>query len=265
MAGCQVNIHTTLHKGDALTFTRDNIPEHDLVICCGGDGTLNEVVNGMMLSNKRLPLGYIPLGTTNDFAKSLKLPHNVNKAVKNIAEGEPRPFDLGSFNDKYFSYIASFGAFTKTSYSTPQKLKNKFGHSAYIIEGVKELSDIHPFKVKIKYDGNIIEDEFILGAISNSASIAGIFKLNKNIVDFNDGKFEVILVKDPKSLYGLGKLFKDFMSQKYTNDNITILHARNIEIISENPIPWTLDGEFGGETKVANIKNLHSVLSLITK
>ena len=263
--GCRVNIHTTLSKGDALTFTANNVEGHDLVICCGGDGTLNEVINGMMMSKSSVPLGYIPLGTTNDFAKSLKLPLKVKKAAKNIVEGDVHVFDLGTFNNKYFSYIASFGAFTKVSYSTPQRLKNTFGHSAYILEGMKELSAIKPFKMKIKYDGNVLEDEFIFGCVSNSASIAGIFKLDKSLVDFNDGNFEVILVKDPKGIYGLGKLFKDFMSSKFNSDKITFLHASDIEFICEEPLTWTLDGEFGGKTENAQIKNIRSALSLITK
>ena len=202
-AGYQVITHMTGHQGDGVQVVEQLAKDVDLVVCCGGDGTFNETVSGLMRSGVDIPVGYIPAGSTNDFANSLKLSGNIMQAARDIVDGEPVVYDMGRFGDRYFSYVASFGAFTRATYTTPQNVKNALGHTAYILEGISELSQIRKEHVRLEIDGQVVEDDFLFGAISNSTSLGGILTLAPKIVDMSDGKMEIILVRVPQNLMDL--------------------------------------------------------------
>lgn len=265
-ADYEVNIRMTAGPGDAARFAESYSAGVDLVVCCGGDGTLNETVSGMIRSGSTAPIGYIPAGSTNDFAASLKLSTNVMQAVQDILEGEPVSYDVGRFSDRYFSYVASFGAFTKSSYATPQNIKNALGHTAYVLEGISELSQIRPFHIRMELEDEIVEDNFIFGCISNSTSIGGILTLDPKIVDMADGWLEVFLVRAPRNLTEISECIQALQNQRY-NDcaMITFGPARKIRITAEAEMPWTLDGEkFDGQEKI-EVENLHHAIRLMQK
>jgi len=264
--GYEVNIHMTSGPGDAAAITLERAPGMDLVVCCGGDGTLNETITGMIRSGSRIPIGYIPAGSTNDFAASLKLSTNIMQAAHDILEGEAVSYDVGRFADRYFSYVASFGAFTKSSYATPQSVKNALGHTAYVLEGISELSQIRPFHVQIELENETVEDDFIFGCISNSTSIGGILTLDPRIVDMADGLLEVFLVRAPRNLTEISECIQALQSQRY-NDcaMITFSPARKIRVTAEADMPWTLDGEkFDGQAEI-EVENLHHAISLMQR
>ena len=185
-AGYEVITHMTLGRGDATAVAREKGKDVDLVVCCGGDGTLNETITGLLSAGADTPIGYIPAGSTNDFASSLKIPTNILKAAQAIVEGEPVSYDVGRFGDRYFSYVASFGAFTRSSYATPQNVKNALGHTAYVLSGITELSQIRNEHVKMEIDGQTVEGDFLFGAICNSTSVGGILTLDPKQVDMGD-------------------------------------------------------------------------------
>ena len=204
--GYEVTIYITAGPQDATNIVLQRAKDHDLVVCAGGDGTLNETISGVLQSGLDLPIGYIPAGSTNDFAASLNLPLNVLDAARLIVEGEPAALDVGQFEDRYFSYVASFGAFTKAAYSTNQSIKNALGHLAYVLEGIQEIPQIRKNHVRIEADGIEIEDDFIFGAISNSTSVGGILKVSPDRVDMADGKFEIFLVRLPRDPMELSEI-----------------------------------------------------------
>ena len=204
-ADYEIIVHMTRGQGDATEIVKDKDRDMDLIVCCGGDGTFNEAMTGVMQAGADVPLGYIPAGSTNDFANSLKLPTDMLEAARNIVEGQPIPYDVGKFNDRYFSYVASFGAFTRTSYATPQNLKNALGHTAYILSGIQELSQIRNVHVRMEMDERVVEDDFLFGAISNSTSLGGVLTLDPKRVDMGDGVFELLLIRAPKDLLELNE------------------------------------------------------------
>ena len=236
-ADYEVNIHMTSGHGDATQFAQRHAQDVDLVVCCGGDGTLNETITGMVRCGATAPIGYIPAGSTNDFASSLKLSTNIMQAAQDILEGEPVTYDVGRFADRYFSYVASFGAFTKSSYATPQSIKNMLGHTAYVLEGISELSQIRPFHVKMELENEMVEDDFLFGCISNSTSIGGILTLDPKLVDMADGYLEVFLVRAPRNLTEISECIQALQSQRY-NDcaMITFGPARKVKITAEAPL-----------------------------
>ena len=240
------SVHTTTCQGDATNIVKRELKDHDLVVCCGGDGTLNETINGVMNMPRRVPIGYIPAGTTNDLATTLGIPTDINKATELIMSGQVNDYDLGLFNNRCFCYVASFGAFSASSYTTPQKLKNIFGHKAYIVNGFLETKDIHPTKMRIEFDDGVLEDEFIFGTISNSTSVGGFFKFRKEDIRLNDGYFEVLLVKNlpfVKLIPAIRKLQK----QQYDGKEIIFFKTKKLKIHSPHEcVNWTVDGEFGG-------------------
>ena len=242
-ADYDVTAYMTACAGDAVGAVAARAKEYDLVVCAGGDGTFNETVTGILSSGADVPLGYIPCGSTNDFAASLKLPGMPVSAAKQIVEGQPVRYDIGRFEDRYFSYVASFGAFTRASYATPQNVKNALGHTAYILSGISELSQIHKEHVRINIDGRIIEDDFIFGAISNSTSVGGILTLDPKQVDMRDGKFELLLVRAPKDLAEVHECIWALQKQKYNCAMLTFRSATHIRIFADPEMPWTLDGE----------------------
>lgn len=253
----------TTGKGDAITLVKTYGKDADLIVCIGGDGTFNEVVTGILEAGLTTPIGYIPAGSTNDFANSLKLPKDMVKAARSIVDGSVRTVDIGRFDEKYFSYVASFGAFTKVSYATPQNVKNALGHLAYILEGVKDIPSIRPLHLRFETPNEVIEGDYLFGAISNSTSVGGILTLNPNVVDMNDGKFELLLIKAPATIAELNDIVIALTTQNYNYSSITFASASEITIYASPDIEWTLDGEWGGGAECFHVKNLHSAIHLI--
>lgn len=217
----------------------------DLLVCCGGDGTLSDTVNHMLETGAKLPLGYIPTGTTNDFASSLKLFRQPVRAARQIAQGRARPLDIGRFEGRGFIYVASFGAFTQSSYQTTQSLKNSLGHLAYILEGIKELPDLKSYEVRVETaEGAVYEGEYLFGSMSNSTSFGGIVKLDRRKVHFSDGKLELMLVKTPKNLSELNRVLGSLMSGNYDEEMITFVQTERAVFTCAQPMPWSLDGEY---------------------
>jgi len=264
-ADYEVLAYMTAGQGDAARITREKAADVDLVVCAGGDGTFNETVSGVLSSGQDVPLGYIPCGSTNDFASSLKLPGNVLQAAKTIAQGQPVRYDVGLFGDRYFSYVASFGAFTKASYATPQNVKNALGHTAYLLGGISELSQIRKEHIRIELDDQVIEDDFIFGAVSNSTSMAGILTLDPKQVDMRDGKFELMLVRAPKNLAEIGEFLQALQTQKYNCAMMTFLSTRNLTVYAKPEMAWTLDGERADGRESVEIHNLHHAIQLMVK
>lgn len=264
-AGYEVTVHSTQDREDAMQKVKNEAKNYDLVICSGGDGTLDEAVTGMMQSEKKVPLGYIPAGSTNDFANSLKIPKDIVKAAHVAVEGRKFPVDVGYFNGDSFIYIAAFGLFTDVSYQTSQELKNVLGHAAYILEGAKRLHNITSYKMRVEYDGNIIEDEFAYGMITNSVSVGGFKKLTGKNVLLDDGLFEVTLIRMPKNPVEWNEILSCLANLKDDSDLIYTFKTDCVKFLPEDVIPWTLDGEFGGEHKNVIVKNVHQALEIMVK
>ena len=245
-----------------------NLPDgYDLVVCSGGDGTLDEVVTGMMRRPKerRIPIGYIPAGTTNDFARSLEIPRNMSEAARTIMEGKSFACDIGSFNEDSFVYIASFGIFTEVSYSTKQEIKNVLGHMAYILEGMKSLYNIKSYKMKVSSDEMEFEGDFLFGMITNSKSVAGFKGLVKGDVQFDDGVYEVTFIKRPKNPLEIQEILAALLVEEIDSNYMYSFRTRKLTIESEEMVPWTLDGEFGGEHQSVTIENNQKAIEIIVK
>ena len=264
-AGYDVTAYMTGGPGDAIQTVQRLAPEMDLVVCCGGDGTLNETISGVMRSGVDVPTGYIPAGSTNDFANSLKLSGNIMQAAQDILDGTPTPYDVGDFGGRYFSYVASFGAFTRSSYTTPQSVKNALGHTAYLLEGIQEISQIRKEHIRMEMDGQVVEDDFLFGAISNSTSVGGILTLDPRQVDMGDGMFEVLLVRAPRSLTEISECILAVQSQKYNCGMITFRSASHVRVYADQTMPWTLDGEKEEGRSLIEVRNLHHAIRLIHK
>ncbi len=261
--GYENRVFMTKGAGDAKKFARENAKDGDLVLAIGGDGTFNEVVSGVIKSGADASVGYIPAGSTNDFASSLKLSKNILKAADDILNGEEKRIDMGVFNGRYFSYVASFGAFTEVSYKTPQKVKNTFGHMAYVLEGIKDIATIKSKHMKFVADGVVVEDDFIFGAICNSTSVGGIITIDPKVVDLTDGKFEILLIRLPKDVFELNEIIVALSSKKYNTKMITFLSAREITVETTENVNWTLDGEYAYGEEEIKIENLHKAIKFI--
>lgn len=264
-ADYEVLVHMTAGTGDAARVAREKAEGVDLIVCCGGDGTFNETISGVYRSGASTPVGYIPAGSTNDFASSLKLSLNPVQAARDIVESIPQAYDLGQFNDRFFTYVASFGAFTRVSYATPQGLKNALGHTAYVLSGIQEVSQIRKEHVRLEIDGEIVEDDFIFGAICNSTSIGGILTLDPKAVDMQDGQFEVMLVRKPKNLAELSECIQALQNQTYNCAMITFRSASHIHIWPDPTMAWTLDGEKAEGAPQIDVQNLHLAFRLMQK
>ena len=264
--GYDVTVHITAFSGDATQTAARLAGEMDMVVCCGGDGTFNETVTGLLRAGADVPIGYIPAGSTNDFAAGLKLPTNVMAAARAVVEGTPQKIDVGRFGEKYFAYVASFGAFTRASYNTPQNLKNVLGHAAYVLGGIQELSQLRTEHLKLVLDGGqVIEDDFLFGAVCNSTSLGGILTLDPKQVDMADGKFELLLIRAPKDVAELAECVVALQSQKYNCRMITFVSASHVQVITTKEMSWALDGEEGHSHEQVEIENLHHAIHLIRK
>ena len=261
--GYRVETYMTACQGDANRAVRELAAGMDAVVCCGGDGTFNETVTGLLSAGLDLPIGYIPAGSTNDFANSLGLSGNFIEAANRIVQGSPIPVDVGRFAERYFTYVASFGAFTRASYSTPQNIKNALGHTAYLLDGIQELSQIKKVHVKMEMDEETVEDDFLFGAICNSTSIGGILTLDPRQVDMADGKFEVLLVRAPRDLSEIAECIQAVQKQKYNCKMITFRSTSHIRITAPAQMPWTLDGEREEGHSQAVADNLHHAIRLM--
>ena len=264
-ADYQVITHMTTGQGDGARAAMRHGNEVDLVVCCGGDGTFNETVTGLIAIGARIPVGYIPAGSTNDFASSLKLSSNPLQAAQDILEGQPVAFDVGKFGDRIFTYVASFGAFTRASYATPQSIKNALGHTAYLLEGIQELSQIRKEHVRMEIDGEVVEDDFLFGAICNSTSVGGILTLDPRMVDMADGRMEILLIRAPRNLTELSECIWALQNQTYNCSMITFRSAERVHIFASPDMTWTLDGEReeGHEEVVA--ENQHLALRIMKR
>ena len=228
-----------------------------------GDGTLDEVVTGMMHREKKVPLGYIAAGSTNDFATSLGIPKNMVKAAETAVAGRVFPCDIGAFNGDFFVYVAAFGLFTEVSYKTSQEWKNVLGHAAYILEGAKCLHDIPSFLMQVEYDNVRLQDEFIYGMISNSTSVGGFKGMTGKDVLLDDGVFEVTLIKKPKNPIELNEIIASLINLVDDTDMIYSFKTSEVRFTAKNTIPWTLDGEFGGDHEEVVVKNLCKAVEIM--
>ena len=260
----EIQVYMTAGPGDGQRKVCRSAPEVDLVVCCGGDGTFNETVSGVLQSGVDLPIGYIPAGSTNDFASSLKLSGDIVTAARDIVTGKPVRYDVGHFGNRFFSYVASFGAFTKASYSTPQNVKNALGHLAYVFGSLPELSQLKSQWVRLELpNGRVVEDSFLFGAISNSTSVGGILKLASDKVDMRDGKFEILLVRAPKEAFELTECLLALQKQTYNCAMITFLSTPSVTVTADESMDWTLDGEFEPGASRIEIANLKHAVQII--
>lgn len=265
-AGYVPTVRTTQGRNDAEHITAGKSSDYELVVCCGGDGTLNETISGMMNSKTQVPIGYIPCGSTNDMAKTLGLPHDVPKAVDIIVNGEAREHDIGKFgDDSFFTYIASFGAFTRASYATPQKMKNVLGHFAYVLSGARELGSIKSYRFKVSFDGQTIEDDFIFGSVSNATSVGGMFTFPKKEVTLNDGVMELLLVRAPKSPAGVTSLITALLKRDFSNKYLFFAHTGNVRFESEKELYWTIDGERSEKISSVVIDDVPGTIRIMQK
>lgn len=263
--GYDVTAYMTAARGDATEVVAARAEEFDTIVCVGGDGTFNEVITGLRAAGSATPVGYIPAGSTNDFANSLKLSKDILQAAQDIVDGTPRPLDIGRFNDRYFSYIASFGAFTRASYATSQSMKNMLGHFAYLLSGVKEVAAIRSKRLRVTLaDGTVYEDDYIFGGVSNSTSVAGVLTLKEDMVDMSDGLFEILLIRKPHNPIELTGCVHALLSQKYDTPMLTLAASSRVEVEAPADMDWTLDGEKAEGTEHYVIENLHHAVNVIT-
>lgn len=259
-----LTLYISQSAGDARAKAKEVEGRYELVICSGGDGTLDEVISGMMECEKRSAIGYIPCGSTNDFAHSLKIPTSMTKAAEHIAAWKEFPCDIGRFNDDYFVYIAAFGLFTDVSYETSQDVKNVLGHLAYILEGMKKLTEIKSCPMKVESEEMTVEGNFLFGMVTNSTSVGGFRNITGKHVHLDDGVFEVTLIKTPQNILELNEIIQAVIAGKSENNKYFYqFRSKAVKFISGDPVAWTLDGEFGGYHEVVDVKNDKQALSLL--
>lgn len=262
--GHTVTVSITKHRGHATAIARNlKDGEYDIVACSGGDGTLNEVISGIIQSGTKIPIGYIPSGSTNDFATTLGLSNDIQTAARDVINGTPYPIDIGRFGDKYFSYVASFGIFTKASYATGQKAKNTLGSTAYIINGIKDIAATHDYHIKVDTGNGVIDDKFIFGAVMNSTSLGGIITIAPSDVALDDGKFEYLFIKKPHSPSELMRAVHAVTSHDYSSDRLYFGDTKKMTLIWEGSLDWSLDGEHSFAEHSIELENLHHAVSII--
>lgn len=248
-----VRTYLTKSADDAERVVAEEGVGYDVIVCAGGDGTLGNTVAGFMKSGLKVPLGYIPCGSTNDFARSMEIPMTAVEAAEMVVGAEPFSVDIGSLNDKYFVYVAAFGVFSDTSYATPQNMKNIFGHAAYVLQGIKSIANIPSYKMKITIDEETQEGEFIFGMVSNSISVGGFKSITRKGVEFDDGLFEGVLIRTIKTPADLERVVRALLTGDISEKSMVSFRASNVLFEAEDPVAWTCDGEFGGEYKNTSI------------
>ena len=271
--GYEVIVHPTIAEHDARNTVCQKGNDYDLIVCAGGDGTLDQTITGMMQGKVTTPLGYIPCGTTNDFAKSLGIPKDPVRAARRAVKYQPQLIDIGSLHtntdniesNDYFVYIASFGAFTDVAYSTPQDLKNTFGHTAYLMEALKALTSLKSHHVTIEANGQIITGDYIYAMVCNSVSVGGFRAIGAKNVEFDDGLFEVVLINYPQSPLELQSILTSILMNEDNEKYITTFKTDHITFHSDELIPWDLDGEYGGEHKDVEIDIHEKAIQLVRK
>ena len=262
-AGYLISIHTTACAGDAAETAAREGEQYDVIVAVGGDGTLNEVVSGVLRLEHPPMLGYLAQGSTNDFASSLHISNKPAVAAAAIAQAAPRQLDIGRWNDRHFVYVASFGAFTRSSYAAPQAAKNALGHFAYILEGMKDLNTLRPYRVRLTADGETLDGEYLFGAVCNSTSIGGLMKLDPERVVLDDGKFEMLLIPNPKTAQDLQNLVLALLDQHYDREGLVFRHVSSIHLETEQDLPWSLDGEYAASSPVVDIENRQQSLTML--
>ena len=263
--GCRTTLFFTSRRGDATAFAAAYGAEYDTVVCVGGDGTLSEVLAGLMQLPAPPCVGYFPMGTANDVATTLDLPKNdALGAARRVLEGTPHPFDVGGFGDEgYFAYIAAFGAFTEVSYATPQNQKKALGHLAYVLQGMAQLPKIEAYRARVEYDGGAVEGRFLYGSMSNSTSVAGIVRLREEMVSLGDGQSELVLVREPIAIDCFGAIVASVLSQSFDCEDLLILHTKKARFLFDKPVAWTRDGEDGGLHRELELRNYPAPVRLI--
>lgn len=260
--GFEITVIPTKGKGHCRSFIQTDGTRFDKICVAGGDGTVNEAFNALMvLGDKKPHLGYIPAGTTNDFASSCMIPTDPLLAAKVASGDKITEIDAGRFNEEYFSYVAAFGAFTSVAYGTSQQIKNLFGRAAYIVEGIKSLANVKSYKMRVKCNGEEFEDEFIFGMVANSNSVGGL-KIKSLQVDLSDGLFEVLLFKKIGKATDVNAIVSDLLAKKTVSEYYYIFKTERLELFCEDAVAWTLDGEFGGEHNSAVIENVPRVIKI---
>lgn len=264
-AGYDVHIFTTLYRSHAIEIAAGlDEKSTEIIVVSGGDGTLNEVITGLLKSGKNIPIGYIPAGSTNDFASTFGLSTDIKKAAKDIVSGSAHTIDVGVFNgERYFSYIASFGVFTSVSYNTPQSIKNTFGHMAYIFEGIKDITKIVPYNVKVETDDAVYEGKYVFGSITNTTSVGGIVKLDSSLVKMNDGVFETVLVKMPSNINDINKIILGLTNSNFDDNVFEFIKSKRVKLTFEDEIDWSLDGEHEKSSKEVVIENIKRAVMLV--
>lgn len=262
-AGYLVSVRYTAYPGHAAEIAEEVGTRFDRIVCCGGDGTLNETVRGAMKLDAPPPLGYIPGGSTNDFAASLSLPSDPVLAAEQILASEGKRLDVGAFNGRPFVYVASFGAFTRASYTAPQSIKNDLGHLAYLLQGVRDLSTLRPYPATVTTEEEIFDGDFLFGAVTNSTSVGGLMKLHKDQVVLDDGLFELLLIPNPTSASELQELVRCLILQDFTGSGVVFRHVPAVTVETPEGFPWTLDGEYGSGAERVEIRNLRQRLTFL--
>lgn len=263
-ADYEVTVYPTKERADATRKVETvKSGQYDLIVACGGDGTLNEVITGLMHSGENIPIGYIPAGTLNEWSTGLGISRTIREAAKDIVTGSEIALDIGKFGDNYFTYTASFGAFTSASYSANQDVKNVLGQAAYFFEGIKSLGAIKPIHLKFECEGKTVEDDFLFGAVSNSISVGGIVKFDQSTVKLNDGLFEVLLIKNPTNILKLQSVVDGILKHELDRDGMEFFHTDKITVTGGEGLDWTLDGEHGESQQIQEIENIHNAVRFI--
>ncbi len=264
-AGYSTQVCATLRRGHAAQIAAEAPEDTDIIVCSGGDGTLNEVVSGVLKAGKvDIPIGYLPAGSTNDFANTFGLQTDIKKAAAAVICGTPQAVDIGLFDENdYFSYIASFGVFTSISYNTPQSIKNTFGHLAYVFGGIKDITKIIPYRVTVEADGRTYEGDYIFGSVTNTTSVGGIVKLDSSLVKMNDGLFETVLVKNPANINDLNKIIGGLTTSNFNDNVFEFIKSEKIVMHFKEEMDWSLDGEHKKSGKDVIVKNLTKAIKLI--
>ena len=262
-AGYMVEPYVTGAAGEATEAIARCPRKYDLVVCAGGDGTLNETISGMMAAGLDCPVGYVPCGTTNDYASSIGLSPDVMQATRDILKGRAQTVDVGIFNGRSFVYTATCGAFAKASYTTPQAAKNVLGHAAYVLEGMRDLTAIKPVHMRVRADELMLDDDFIFCSVTNSTTVGGILQLDAQLVALNDGRFEVTMVRNPVNPAQLSSIIVGLTTQSVPNDMIHFFSANSVHVECDAPVEWTLDGEREPETKTITLENRHSAFRIM--